>query len=236
MFKYLDSAFYQLNQEWSDFLIKNYATQLQKIDNVLTQLAQKHIIYPPKNLIFRALSVHKAKDIHVVILGQDPYHGENQANGLAFACENGLPPSLRNIYQEVATEYNSSMEQINPNNIVSWHEQGVVLLNATLTVIANQANSLADIGWQEITDGVITEISEKSPHCVFMLWGSFAQKKVELIDKNKHLILTSAHPSPLSAHRGFFANKHFLLANEFLKSHGLTEINWINPSIVQELF
>ncbi len=227
-FSYLKNSFNELNSAWQEFLINNYATNLISIDKQLSQLSHNNTIYPSPDLIFRALK-QPPEQIKVVILGQDPYHGEFEANGLAFAVPPSIksPPSLRNIYKELSLEYGLNTKDIAPNILENWVNQGVLLLNSSLTVIKDRANSLANIGWNVITDGIITAISQRNRHIVFILWGNFAQQKSSLIDLNKHLLLTSVHPSPLSAHRGFFGCNHFKLANEYLISNKIKPINWI---------
>ncbi len=183
-------------------------------------------IYPPGPQIFNAFSCTPFEDVKVVILGQDPYHGPGQAHGLSFSVQRGVPapPSLVNIYKEIGSEYGTPPPR--HGNLERWAEQGVLLLNASLTVEAHQPMSHAKIGWHRFTDAVIHTISKERDHVVFMLWGKFAQSKIPLIDTHKHLVLKSAHPSPLSAHNGFFGNGHFKAANEFLKKHGIAPIDW----------
>jgi uracil-DNA glycosylase len=187
---------------------------------------QHQTIYPPGKEIFRAFDLTDFDEVRVVILGQDPYHGPNQANGLAFSVREGIPmpPSLVNIFKEVKNEYE---KEIPPNgNLERWAKQGVLLLNATLTVRARQAGSHQKKGWEDFTDAVIRHISDEKEDIVFMLWGAYAQKKGEIIDENKHLVLKSTHPSPFSADKGFFGNGHFRKANEYLKAKGKNEIEW----------
>ena len=182
--------------------------------------------FPPKTEIFNAFRLCPFKETKVVIIGQDPYHEQNQAHGLAFSVPQGIkmPPSLRNIFKELANDLGSSVST--DSDLSRWASQGVLLLNATLTVREGHANAHAGHGWETFTDAVIRRISEELPHVVFLLWGNYAQKKAELIDKERHLVLLSAHPSPLSAWHGFFGNHHFSQANAFLISNGLTPINW----------
>lgn len=183
-------------------------------------------VFPPPKFIFRALESCMPSEVEVVILGQDPYHTHGVADGLAFSTlpGNRVPPSLRNIFKEIASEYGS--EQSADPDLTRWAQQGVLLLNASLSVRSGEANSHADYGWHEFTDAIIKRIAETNDHVVFMLWGAFAGKKAELIESSQHLILTSVHPSPLSAHRGFFACNHFKKANEYLRNHGQSEIDW----------
>ena len=181
--------------------------------------------FPPKNQIFRALELTDFEDINVVIIGQDPYHGDFQANGLCFSVSDAVkaPPSLKNIFKEL--ENDLGIEKTT-NELDSWAKQGVLLLNATLTVKAHSPNSHKDLGWEKFTDFIIKEISEKKENVVFVLWGAFAQKKEELIDSSKHFILKSAHPSPFSVYRGFFGSRPFSKINDFLVSKNLKTINW----------
>jgi len=183
-------------------------------------------VYPPGSKIFAAFDHCPLDQLKVVILGQDPYHGPGQANGLCFSVAPGvpMPPSLINIFKEVQADLGHEMP---PNgNLERWAQQGVLLLNATLTVQAGQAASHQGKGWEEFTDAVIQTIAQQCPNTVFMLWGSFAQKKAAFVSAQQHCILKSAHPSPLAAHRGFFGNKHFSQANAYLESHGKTPIEW----------
>ncbi len=183
------------------------------------------IIFPPPKQIFRAFELCSLEDLRVVILGQDPYHTPGVADGLAFSTtsQKKIPPSLQNIFKELELEYGEI--NIDPD-LTRWAQQGVLLLNASLSVRSGEANSHASHGWHTFTDAVISTISKHNTHIVFMLWGAFAQKKSELIDETKHLILTSVHPSPLSAHRGFFGNNHFKKANEYLNENRRKEIDW----------
>lgn len=226
--KYLAEALDNIDLTWRNFLMSNLSAELNSINHELEFTSKTQIIYPPKENIFRALK-YPAHEQKVVVLGQDPYHGENQANGLAFAVNQdiALPPSLRNIYKELLTEFPKSTNATFDRTLEQWLEQRVILLNATLTVIKDNANSMAKIGWDKVTDAIIQYISNESPNCVFMLWGNFARSKAPLIDCSKHLILESVHPSPLSASRGFLGCNHFILANEYLSKHNLPKINWL---------
>lgn len=189
---------------------------------------EKNICFPPKELIFNAFNLCSFNDLKVVIIGQDPYHGTGEANGLCFSVNDNvkIPPSLRNIFAEI----NSDLERImlpTSGNLEHWAKQGVLLLNATLTVRKDEANSHKHLDWQKFTDAVIQIISNEKQHVVFLLWGGFAQKKIKFIDETKHCVLQSGHPSPLSANRGFwFGNKHFSKSNNYLKLNDLNEINW----------
>ncbi len=183
--------------------------------------------YPPGKQIFSAFDHTPFDEVKVVILGQDPYHGPGQANGLCFSVNDGIPkpPSLQNIFREIKADINKEMPQ--SGNLERWANQGVFLLNATLTVRANQAGSHQNRGWEIFTDAVIRTISEEKENVVFLLWGGYAKKKIKLIDGTKHFILTSGHPSPLSANRGYwFGNRHFSKANEFLEKSGERKIDW----------
>ncbi|HYG19411.1 MAG TPA: uracil-DNA glycosylase [Ohtaekwangia sp.] len=183
-------------------------------------------VYPPGKEIFRAFDACDFADVKVVIIGQDPYHGPGQANGLCFSVRDGIrmPPSLLNIFKEIQNDIRKPIPK--SGDLGRWAEQGVLLLNATLTVRASSPGSHQHKGWEGFTDAVIKIISQEKEHAVFMLWGAYAQKKGEMIDRKKHLVLMSAHPSPFSADRGFFGCKHFSKANEYLRSKGLTEIEW----------
>lgn len=186
----------------------------------------QHLVYPPGKKIFHAFDCCDFNDLRVVIIGQDPYHGHGQANGLCFSVrpEVKMPPSLVNIFKEIRDDLGKPFP---PNgDLERWAVQGVLLLNATLTVRASTPGSHQNKGWETFTDAVIKKIAAERENIVFLLWGAYAQKKGELIDKSKHLVLQSAHPSPFSADRGFFGNKHFSKANAYLKEKGLKEIEW----------
>lgn len=183
-------------------------------------------VYPPARLIFNAFDHCPFDEVKVVIIGQDPYHGPGQAHGLCFSVGEGVPnpPSLQNIFKEIHSDLGKPMP---PNgDLTRWARQGVLLLNATLTVQAHQAGSHQRKGWEEFTDAAIRCLAERREHLVFILWGAYAQKKGAFIDRSKHLVLTSAHPSPLSAYNGFFGNRHFSRTNEYLAAHGIAEIDW----------
>ena len=187
---------------------------------------QQFRIYPPGKLIFNAFDRCPFDCVKVVILGQDPYHEPGQAQGLAFSVPDGvrIPPSLVNIYKEIKDDIGADIPF--SGDLTRWADQGVLLLNATLTVREHQAGSHQRRGWEQFTDAVIKVVSDGRPHVAFILWGSYAQGKVPLIDTSRHLVLKSTHPSPLSAHRGFFGNHHFSLTNHFLEQHGMTPIRW----------
>lgn len=219
----------QLDSSWKDklqdFLLSSKMDQLRAF---LT--AQKHagkVVYPPSQLIFNAFQLTPLPQVKVVILGQDPYHGPNQAHGLSFSVQKGVavPPSLRNIFHELSTDLS-----IKPNlhgDLTQWAQQGVLLLNSVLTVEAGQPTSHQKQGWEDFTDHVIDVINEHTSNVVFILWGAYAQRKGQRVDREKHLVLTAAHPSPLAANRGgFFGCKAFSKSNDYLKSHQIAEINW----------
>lgn len=194
-----------------EFLIEEYRTK---------------IIYPHMNDIFNALHQTAFQDVKVVILGQDPYHGPNQAHGLSFSVQSGVnpPPSLRNIFKELKNDL--GYEPPNHGCLIDWTKQGVLLLNTVLTVCRGQAHTHRGIGWENFTDRVIETLNQKDHPIVYILWGGAAQKKISLIDTTKHHVIKSVHPSPLSAYRGFFGSKPFSKTNELLKSDGLTPIDW----------
>ncbi|MCX4187880.1 uracil-DNA glycosylase [Methylophaga sp. OBS4] len=188
-------------------------------------------IYPHSQNWFHALEATPLDQVKVVILGQDPYHQPGQAHGLCFSVQSGvkIPPSLVNIYKELQTDL--GVEPVNHGYLESWARQGVLLLNAVLTVEDSKANSHQGKGWEQFTDKVIATVNEQCEHVVFMLWGSYAQKKGAVIDPQRHLVLKAPHPSPLSAHRGFFGCRHFSKANEYLLQHGKTPIDWQLPAM-----
>ena len=198
-------------QELTDFVRQEYTTKQ---------------IFPPGKLIFHAFEQSPFDKTKVVILGQDPYHGPGQAHGLCFSVPEGidLPPSLQNIFKEISQDLR--LPAPSNGNLDRWAAQGVLLLNATLTVQANRAGSHQNKGWEIFTDRVIRILAEEKEHLVFILWGSFAQKKGEFIDRSRHLVLSSPHPSPLSSYRGFFGNKHFSKTNQYLERHGIKPIQW----------
>lgn len=217
----------KISDEWRKLLVdefeKDYFTGLR--EKVRTEYLTG-TVFPHPTKVFRAFELVKPNEVKVVILGQDPYHTPHVADGLAFSSLSGnaVPPSLLNMFKEIESEFGYRCER-NPD-LTRWAKQGVLLLNASLSVRSGEANSHADFGWHTFTDAVIHAISEKEKHIVFMLWGAFAGKKVDLVDSTKHLVLTSVHPSPLSAHRGFFGNNHFKIANDYLKNNGREEVEW----------
>ena len=188
----------------------------------------KQVFYPPGPLIFNAFNLTDINEVKVVIIGQDPYHGDDQAHGLSFSVRQGIkaPPSLVNIYKELHHDLGIKNDK-NLGDLSSWATQGVLLLNASLTVRANQPNSHAGIGWQKFTDKVIELLNDQCEHLVFMLWGNFAKEKGVHIDSRKHLVLKAAHPSPFSVEKGFFGCKHFSKANEYLMCHDKLPIDWM---------
>ena len=217
----------RIEESWKQKLTpefeKDYFIKLTEF--VRAEYASK-TIYPPAKLIFNAFDRCPFDDVKVVIIGQDPYHGPGQAHGLCFSVAEGIPnpPSLQNIFKEIMSDLGKPMPA--NGDLTRWARQGVLLLNATLTVQAHQAGSHQRKGWEEFTDAAIRLLAEEREHLVFILWGAYAQKKGAFIDRSKHLVLASAHPSPLSAYNGFFGNKHFSRTNEYLKAHGIAEIEW----------
>lgn len=198
----------------------------KELKSFLVAEKAKYTVYPPGPKIFSALNATPPQDVKVVIIGQDPYHGPNQANGMCFSVEQGIafPPSLRNIFKEIASDIGGDLPK--HGDLTAWAQQGVLLLNATLTVRANQAGSHQNKGWEQFTDRIINELNINFTGLVFLLWGNFAKKKAMHIDLEKHHVLTAAHPSPLSAHNGFFGCKHFSMTNEILKKEGNSPIKW----------
>ena len=217
-----------LSNSWSFYLNeefqKEYIKNLEKF--LVAQYKKKKTIYPATENLFAALDLVDIENVKVVILGQDPYHGEGQAHGLSFSVNDGIkhPPSLRNIFTELKSDLNKDVPE--SGNLLKWTNQGVLLLNTVLTVEKEKAGSHQNQGWETFTDRIISVISENRDHVVFILWGANAQKKSALINPDKHLILKSAHPSPLSSYRGFFGSKPFSKANTWLKKMGKTPINW----------
>lgn len=215
-----------MHESWKDFLDSEFAKPyFQELSKFLHEAYETTTVFPAKPQVFRAFTTD-LNQVKVVILGQDPYHTPGAAHGLAFSVPNSqpIPPSLVNIYKEIDDEYGS---HANPRgNLASWQQQGVLLLNNALTVEAHRAGSHRGKGWEEFTEATVRHLNEKCDHLVFMLWGRDARSKSGMIDKSKHLVLESPHPSPLSAHSGFFGNGHFKKANVFLAEHGLDEIVW----------
>jgi uracil-DNA glycosylase len=224
-----------LERGWKAALREEFDKPYMKAigDFLRQEKAAGKVIFPPGPQIFNALNSTPLDQVKVVILGQDPYHGAGQAHGLCFSVQPGVPapPSLQNVFKELKRDLNLSI----PNHgcLQHWAEQGVLLLNTSLTVEAGLAASHAKIGWQTFTDKVIQAVNAHQPRLVFLLWGAHAQSKQGLIDPTRHLILRSPHPSPLSAHRGFIGNGHFSHCNRFLQQHGLTPIDWRLPELEQ---
>ncbi len=219
----------QIEQSWKEVL-KNEFTKPYFLEIVTFLKIEKNagkIIYPPGPLIFNAFNQTPFNKVRVVIIGQDPYHNPGQAHGLSFSVPNGIkpPPSLVNIYKEIQNNLGIPMP-VGYGNLTSWAQQGVLLLNAMLTVRANEPASHSKIGWMDFTDTVISKISDEKKGIIFLLWGKFAQEKQLLIDETKHFVLKAAHPSPFSADKGFFGCKHFSKTNSLLTDQGLAPINW----------
>jgi len=220
---------HNLDNNWKKILENDLNMDyFKKIESfILNELNDNKIIYPPLKDTFNALNLTPFNNVNVVIIGQDPYHGTNQAHGLSFSVKDGIkhPPSLSNIFKELTKDLGIPYPK--NGNLTSWSKQGVLLLNATLTVEESKANSHQNIGWQKFTDSIIKHISDEKEGVIFLLWGGFARKKGAKIDKLKHYILETGHPSPLSANRGYwFGNNHFSKTNELLKKMGKTPIDW----------
>ena len=217
----------RIEQEWKTLLQSEFdLPYFEALTEFVREEYAQHTIFPPARLIFNAFDQCPVSKVKVVILGQDPYHGIGQAHGLCFSVPDNVaaPPSLKNIVKEIISDVGHTT--LKSSNLEPWVRQGVFLLNATLTVRMNQAGSHQNRGWEQFTDAVMKKLSDEKEHIVFLLWGAYAGRKKALIDTSKHLVLTSVHPSPLSAHQGFFGNHHFTQANEFLTAHGKTPINW----------
>ena len=217
----------QIEESWKEALMPEFSKDyFIRLTDFVRKEYHETTVYPPGKLIFNAFNLCPFDKVKVVIIGQDPYHGPGQAHGLCFSVNDGIqpPPSLVNIFKEISSDLGKPVPQ--SGNLTRWAEQGVLLLNATLTVRAHQAGSHQRRGWEEFTDAVIRKLAEEKNNLVFILWGAYAQKKGAFIDRNKHLVLTSVHPSPLSAHSGFFGNHHFSLANDYLVKNGKTAIDW----------
>lgn len=215
-----------MHESWQDFLQAEFnQPYFKKLSNFLHEAYKNSVVYPPKQQVFSAFTTD-LNNIKVVILGQDPYHEPGQAHGLAFSVRDNIkiPPSLVNIYKEINKELGTPIPK--SGNLQRWQEQGVLLLNNVLTVEAHKAGSHRNQGWEDFSLHCVEYLSEKQPHLVFLLWGRDARSKAKLIDKSKHLVLESAHPSPLSAYNGFIDNGHFKKCNDWLKSQGLKPIEW----------
>ena len=217
----------QIEVSWKEVLASEFSNSyFMELKEFLTEEKSKYTVYPPGSKIFNAFQLTPFNQVKVVILGQDPYHGPGQAHGLCFSVPQGIvpPPSLVNIFKEIEKDLGIPIPSV--GNLEKWARQGVLLLNATLTVRANQPGSHQKRGWENFTHAVISKLSEKRVGLIFLLWGKFAQEKESLIDTNKHYILKAAHPSPFSAYNGFFGCRHFSKTNEILRKHGLQEIDW----------
>ena len=218
----------KIEESWKNVLAGEFdSIYFERLATFVRSAYAKGIVYPPAKNIFEAFNRTPFDKVKVVILGQDPYHEPNQAHGLCFSVQDGvrLPPSLINIYKELEAEYDTPF--LNRNGDLShWAEQGVLLLNTTLTVEAGNAGSHQGKGWEIFTDAAIAKLSEQRENLVFMLWGGYARRKGAVIDRRRHLVLECAHPSPLSVYRGFFGCNHFKKANEYLTAHSLAPINW----------
>jgi len=217
----------KIESSWKEQLKEEFEKEyFSRLVTYVKEEYRKYTVYPPGPLIFNAFNHCPFDRLKVVILGQDPYHGPGQAHGLCFSVKEGVsfPPSLVNIFKEIQNDTGAPLPK--NGNLERWANQGVLLLNATLTVRAHQAGSHQNKGWETFTDAVIKSIAEKKEHVVFLLWGSYAQRKAAFVDRNQHLLLESVHPSPLSAGRGFFGNHHFSKTNEYLKGKNLEPIHW----------
>jgi uracil-DNA glycosylase len=214
--------------EWNKVLTSEIRSPyFEKLSNFLEErIRQNQLVYPPQNLIFNALNLTPFKNVKVVLLGQDPYHGNNQAHGLCFSVQNGvpLPPSLKNIFKELKADL--ALPIPTSGNLETWAGQGVLMLNATLTVENGKPGSHQGMGWEIFTDQIIRLLSEKKSDLIFLLWGKFAQAKSVLIDESKHTVLKAAHPSPFSAYNGFFGCRHFSKTNSLLVNKGIEPVNW----------
>jgi len=216
-----------IEPSWKALLIEEFnQPYFLSLKEFLVEEKKKHTVYPPGKLIFNAFNLTPFDDVRVVILGQDPYHGSGQAHGLCFSVPVGVPPppSLVNIFKEIESDL--GIRAPKHGNLEKWARQGVLLINATLTVRANQAGSHQNKGWEKFTDSVIKDLSDRKDNLVFLLWGNYALAKAAIIDGSKHHILKAPHPSPLSASRGFFGCRHFSKTNEILRQNGLKEIDW----------
>lgn len=217
-----------IENSWKDRLTAEFDKPyfIQVTEFLKQELKAGKVVYPPGRLIFNAFACTPFQEVKVVIIGQDPYHNPGQAHGLSFSVQDGVapPPSLVNIFKEIQSDL--GLQLSGTGNLEKWAKQGVLLLNASLTVEANNPMSHSKVGWHLFTDEVIRQVSAGKEHVVFLLWGRFAQNKETLIDSSKHLILKSAHPSPLSAYNGFFGCRHFSKANAWLHQHGISEIDW----------
>ncbi|HBD02111.1 MAG: Uracil-DNA glycosylase [Microgenomates group bacterium GW2011_GWC1_46_16] len=218
----------KIEPSWEKVLQKEFDKDyFRKLTKFVKSEYESATIYPPPRFIFRAFDLTPFDQVKVVILGQDPYHEPDQANGLCFSVNQGvkLPPSLQNIYKEIESDTGKPPSQ-KDGDLTKWAQQGVLLLNATLTVRAHQAGSHQNLGWEQFTDAVVRVLSQQKQNLVFILWGAYAQKKGAVIDESRHLVIRSAHPSPLSAHNGFFGSRPFSRCDTYLVAHGETPIFW----------
>ena len=217
----------RINEAWKEILRAEFEKPyFEELVRFVRSEYATHTVYPAGGNIFRALDKCPPENVKVVIIGQDPYHGEGQANGLCFSVNDGVkfPPSLRNIFKEIADDLGKPIPT--SGNLDRWAEQGVLLLNATLTVRAHEAASHAGHGWERFTDAVVSALAERKSSVVYMLWGAYAQRKGAIVDPARNLVLKCAHPSPLSAHNGFFGSRHFSQANSYLLEQGKSPIEW----------
>ncbi len=217
----------QIEPSWNEVLRAEFTKPyFVDLSQTVKQSYLSEVVYPPPKLVFNAFNLCPFDQVRVVILGQDPYHGPGQAHGLSFSVPDGIknPPSLQNIYKELHSDL--GVLPTESGNLEAWAQQGVLLLNATLTVLPGQPGSHQGLGWETFTDAVIKTVSDQKDHVVFILWGKYAQAKKSLIDETKHLIIESPHPSPFSAHTGFFGSRPFSRTNEYLNSHGQVPITW----------
>ena len=216
-----------VGNSWDDILQEEYHKQYFKdIVKFINKEYRERVVFPPKSKILRALNLTNYDNVKVVILGQDPYHGDKEANGLCFAVSDGikLPPSLKNIYKELESDL--GIPSANVGNLECWAREGVLLLNAVLTVEKDKPASHKHVGWEQFTDAIIRKLNEKEEAVVFILWGNFARSKKNLITNSNHYVIESTHPSPFSANHGFFGSRPFSRANNYLKSKGIDEIDW----------
>lgn len=221
----------KIEPSWKKILVDEFEKpDFENLTAFVRNEYQTKIVYPPPKLIFNAFELCPFDDVRVVILGQDPYHGSRQAHGLCFSVPDGIsmPPSLKNIYKEINNDLNLPMPQ--SGNLEHWARQGVLLLNATLTVRANSPASHQRKGWEEFTDAVIEKLSSEKEGLIFLLWGRYAQEKGRIIDESKHVVLKAAHPSPYSATAGFFGCRHFSKTNDYLVSRGKNSIQWVSEN------
>jgi len=217
----------RIEESWKIRLQKEFEQDyFIKLTDFIRDEYRSKTVYPPGNLIFNAFELCPFNKVKAVIIGQDPYHGPGQAHGLCFSVREGVdfPPSLVNIFKEIESDL--GYKPLRTGDLTRWARQGVLLLNATLTVRAHTAGSHQRKGWEEFTDAAISALNAERENLVFFLWGAYAQKKGETIDRNRHLVLESVHPSPLSASRGFFGNRHFSKCNDYLKEHGIEPVDW----------